>query len=116
MLSNQQYDGRSSVLNQREIYIFIIDVNIICRRSDTKASIVNMKKLNGLGLDSCSSQGGETAGQIRKSKMLRRSLEVFIDCEETPGLCSMLLTLGSVLIVLATLPFSLLYTIKVVQV
>ena len=38
------------------------------------------------------------------------------ECDETPGICSLLLTLGSLLIVLATLPFSLLYTIKVVQV
>ena len=39
-----------------------------------------------------------------------------LDCDETPGICSLLLTLGSLLIVLATLPLSLLYTIKVVQV
>jgi len=37
------------------------------------------------------------------------------DCDETPGICSFLLTLGSLLMVLATLPLSLLYTIKVVQ-
>ena len=34
-------------------------------------------------------------------------------CEEGPGLCSCLLTLVSLLMVLATLPLSLLFTIKV---
>merc|ERR1711936_878565 len=36
-------------------------------------------------------------------------------CEEGPGLCSFLLTIASVLIILGTLPLSLLYTVKVVQ-
>ena len=80
----------------------------------TRASIVTMKKLNGIGLESCSSQEAEGAG---KSWNVNRWLRATCpDCEETPGVCSLLLTLGSVLIVLATLPFSLLYTIKVVQV
>jgi len=37
------------------------------------------------------------------------------ECEETPGICSFLLTVGSILMVIATLPFSLFYTVKVVQ-
>ena len=36
-------------------------------------------------------------------------------CEEGPGLCSFLLTIVSFILIVATLPFSLLYTIKVVQ-
>ena len=36
-------------------------------------------------------------------------------CEEGPGLCSFLLTIASVLIILGTMPLSLLFTIKVVQ-
>merc|ERR1711936_612007 len=36
-------------------------------------------------------------------------------CEEGPGLCSFLLTIASVLIILGTLPLSLLFTIKVAQ-
>jgi len=36
-------------------------------------------------------------------------------CEESPGICSFVLTICSILIVVATLPFSLLYTVKVVQ-
>ena len=38
-----------------------------------------------------------------------------LDFAEAPGICSFMLTLGSLLMVLATLPFSLLYTVKVVQ-
>ena len=37
-------------------------------------------------------------------------------CEEGPGICSVILTLFSVLLVIATLPFSLLFVVKVVQV
>jgi len=36
-------------------------------------------------------------------------------CEEGPGVCSFLLTIVSFIMIIATLPFSLLYTIKVVQ-
>ena len=36
-------------------------------------------------------------------------------CEEGPGLCSYLMTIISFLLIIATLPLSLLYTIKVVQ-
>ena len=38
------------------------------------------------------------------------------DCDETSGVCSFLLTVGSLLMVMVTLPFSLFYTVKVVQV
>ena len=37
-------------------------------------------------------------------------------CDESPGLVSYFLTICSLLLVLVTLPFSLLYTVKVVQV
>ena len=37
-------------------------------------------------------------------------------CDESPGICSYLLTFCSILMIAATLPFSLLYTVKVVQV
>ena len=37
-------------------------------------------------------------------------------CEEGPGICSVILTLFSVILVIATLPFSLLFVVKVVQV
>ena len=37
-------------------------------------------------------------------------------CEESPGICSFLLTVCSILMIVVTLPFSLLYTVKVVQV
>merc|ERR1719216_167401 len=36
-------------------------------------------------------------------------------CEEGPGLCTHLITIASVLIILGTLPLSLLFTVKVVQ-
>ena len=38
------------------------------------------------------------------------------ECSEGPGLCSHLLTLVSILLVLVTLPLSLLAVVKVVQV
>ena len=37
-------------------------------------------------------------------------------CDEGPGICSVILTLVSVILVIATLPFSLLLVVKVVQV
>ena len=37
-------------------------------------------------------------------------------CDESPGVVSYILTIFSLLLVLVTLPFSLLYTVKVVQV
>ena len=40
---------------------------------------------------------------------------LFAACEEGPGICSHLLTLASVLIIMATLPLSLLMAVKVVQ-
>ena len=41
---------------------------------------------------------------------------LFLACEEGPGICSLLLTVFSILLVVATLPFSLVFVIKVVQV
>ena len=41
---------------------------------------------------------------------------MFAVCDESPGICSYLLTFCSTLLIAATLPFSLLYTVKVVQV
>ena len=40
----------------------------------------------------------------------------FVVCEEGPGLCAHLLTLFSFLLIIATLPFSLMFVVKVVQV
>ena len=37
-------------------------------------------------------------------------------CEEGPGICSLLLTLGALLLIVASLPISLVLVIKVVQV
>ena len=37
-------------------------------------------------------------------------------CDEGPGICSFILTLVSVILVIATLPFSLMLVVKVVQV
>ena len=42
-------------------------------------------------------------------------LPYYSACEEGPGLCSFLITIASVLIILGTLPLSLLFTVKVVQ-
>ena len=40
----------------------------------------------------------------------------FAACEEGPGICSYLMTICSVLMIMATFPLSLLFTVKVVQV
>ena len=40
----------------------------------------------------------------------------FAGCETSVGLCSMLLTLFSILLIIATLPLSLMFTVKVAQV
>ncbi len=38
---------------------------------------------------------------------------VSVSCDEGPGVCSLLITITSLLMVLCTLPLSLLFTIKV---
>ena len=43
-------------------------------------------------------------------------LFLIVACDEGPGICAILLTICSVLLILVTLPFSLLVTVKVVQV
>ena len=37
-------------------------------------------------------------------------------CDEGPGVCSVILTLVSIILIIVTLPFSLLFVVKVVQV
>ena len=57
-------------------------------------------------------KGGEAAsceaGSMRETRRAGR-------CEEGPGICSVLLTLFSLLLILVTLPLSLLWVVKVVQ-
>ena len=38
---------------------------------------------------------------------------ILVSCDEGPGVCSLLITMASLLMVLCTLPLSLLFTIKV---
>ena len=40
----------------------------------------------------------------------------FLGCEEGAGLCAMLITIGSLLLIVASLPLSLFFVVKVVQV
>ena len=56
-------------------------------------------------------KNGSQSVLIRKEKS-----EDPIPCEEGPGIVAYLLTLGSFLLVTATLPFSLFFVVKVVQV
>ena len=63
-----------------------------------------LKGSSPLGLSSFSVR---MPGQERGSKQR---------CDEGPGICSVILTMFSILLVLATLPFSLLFVVKVVQV
>ena len=58
----------------------------------------------------------ETKGNSLIKLKSNPSFPWFSECEETLGICSVLLTIGSILMVMATLPFSLFYTVKVVQV
>ena len=53
--------------------------------------------------------------QINKTSYLCIVILLLV-CEEAPGICAHLLTLFSLLIILVTLPFSLLMVVKVVQV
>lgn len=41
---------------------------------------------------------------------------VILGCEEGAGLCAMLITIGSLLLIVASLPLSLFFVVKVVQV
>ena len=66
-----------------------------------------MSLLKGSSSLAVSSFSARMSGQERGSKQR---------CDEGPGICSVILTMFSVLMVLATLPFSLLFVVKVVQV
>ena len=49
-------------------------------------------------------------------RLMKVDAIILVVCDESPGLVSYFLTICSLLLVLVTLPFSLLYTVKVVQV
>ena len=52
-----------------------------------------------------------------RSELFRKEKSTeHIQCEEGPGIVAYLLTLGSFLLVAASLPFSLFFVVKVVQV
>ena len=53
---------------------------------------------------------------IKSSLFHRNQSQDVLQCEEGPGLVAYMLTLGSFLLVTATLPFSLFFVVKVVQV
>ena len=57
---------------------------------------------------------GNPVYQVLK-KMFDRPSSVAV-CEEGPGVCSLLLTIGSLLLIFASLPLSLYVVVKVVQV
>ena len=58
-----------------------------------------------------SEKNGTKLGPIKKTKS-----QDPIQCEEGPGVVAYLLTLGSLLLVLVSLPLSLFFVVKVVQV
>ena len=40
---------------------------------------------------------------------------MFAVCEEGPGICALIMTIGSLLLIVVSLPVSLLFVVKVVQ-
>ena len=66
-----------------------------------------MSLLKGSSSFALTSISVRMSGQERGSKQR---------CDEGPGICSVILTMFSILLVVATLPFSLLFVVKVVQV
>ena len=66
-----------------------------------------MSLLKGSSSFALTSFSVRMSGQDRGSKQR---------CDEGPGICSVILTMFSILLVVATLPFSLLFVVKVVQV
>ena len=66
-----------------------------------------MSLLKGSSSFALTSFSVRMSGQERGSKQR---------CDEGPGICSVILTMFSILLVVATLPFSLLFVVKVVQV
>ena len=67
------------------------------------------KKANGQN----GAKENDEIGERQNNLSLKRVISV---CEEGPGVCSMLLTLGSLVLIFATLPLSLYVVVKVVQV
>ena len=70
------------------------------------------KKENGGGGTSEQEEIGDTTGR----EGLLNAYGCVSVCEEGPGICSLLLTIGSLLLIFASLPLSLYVVVKVVQV
>ena len=77
--------------------------------------------LKNLGFDMTSSAKKENGGEGNEQEEIGERVEggddgCFSVCEEGPGICSLLLTIGSLLLIFASLPLSLYVVVKVVQV
>ena len=78
--------------------------------------------LKNLGFDMTSSAKKENGGEgneqeeIGEMRVEGGDDGCFSVCEEGPGICSLLLTIGSLLLIFASLPLSLYVVVKVVQV
>ena len=76
--------------------------------------------LKNLGFDMTSSAKKENGGNGEQEEIGETGQGgddgCFSVCEEGPGICSLLLTIGSLLLIFASLPLSLYVVVKVVQV
>ena len=74
--------------------------------------MTSSKKENGANRDQ--DEIGELGSLFQKSYI--DVSHIISVCEEGPGICSLLLTIGSLLLIFASLPLSLYVVVKVVQV
>ena len=58
----------------------------------------------------------EKIGKYEQNVSVSKFLFLISACEEGQGICAHLLVIGSVLLIIVTLPFSLFFVVKVVQV
>ena len=52
---------------------------------------------------------------FQKAKVLKNIIYQFLGCEEGPGICALIMTLGSLFLIVVSLPLSLMFVVKVVQ-
>ena len=73
------------------------------------------KEITMSGLVSCSQKAEtEILGNCRKEDISILQYH-YLGCEEGPGICALIMTLGSLFLIVVSLPLSLMFVVKVVQ-
>ena len=94
----------------------VIDPDIFFLESspkvDDKVKLVHFSSPSERGVGQKNGEGGRTSW----TPLENGKTKPIAVCEEGPGICAIMLTICSVLMIMATLPVSLLFTVKVVQV